>query len=127
MTAPKFKFSEAPVKKVAAYPIEVFIVKSESTAAVVGQIVRLTDLGFLVKVDINQFYKVGESYQVVFVLPVVGVEVAANTRVVKTYDGLDVVDNKQVKSRTIEMHFKNLNSIDIASINSYLVKSGQKK
>jgi hypothetical protein len=127
MNARNLKPAPAPVKKVAAYPIEVSILKSEGPGTLKGQIVKLTDIGFLMKVDAAQFYKVGESYQVLFALPLDSENIKVEVKVIKTYDTMEVVGKNQVKNKTIEMHFKNIAVTDRSNINSYLVKSGQKK
>ncbi len=147
MTAPKSKIAESgtptgdesiarassgsdpAVRKVAPYPIDVEISKVEGQPVPLqGQILKLTDVGFLMKVNATHFYKVGENYSIYFEIPVVGFPVETIVRVVKTYDAMEVVTkNQKTKMYTIEMHFKNLPSQDKTNINSFLVKIGQKK
>jgi hypothetical protein len=117
----------AEVQKVAPYPIDVSVMKTEGEPLVLGQIVKLTEIGFLMKVDASQFYRVGESRVVQFSLPVIGTLVSASVVVVKTYGDLAGPGASKVTSRTIEMHFRNLSAAHKAQIETYLVKSGQKK
>ena len=116
------------VKIVPAYPIHVEIVQAEGTPPLTGQILKLTEIGFLMRVNTSHFYKVGESYTIQFEIPVVGFPVATVVRVIKTYDAMEAVNKKQTtKTYTIEMHFKALPTQDRLNINNFLVKSGQKK
>lgn len=118
---------DAIVRKVAPYPFGIQITKAEGQPFQKGQVVKMTELGFLMKVDGKQFYKVGDSYQVRFELPAIHQSVSAAVRVIKTYDAMEMIDGAQVKINTIEMHFKNLSDSNRKHIHSYLVKSGQKK
>lgn len=127
MTAPKLKptAENVQVRKISPYPIEVAVIKEGPPAQ--GQIMKLTDVGFLMKVPSTQFYKVGENCQVQFELPVVHETVKAQCKVVKTYDSIEKAGGVQAKVRTIEMHFKTLAEGDRLHILNYLAKSGQKK
>ena len=116
------------VKKVAPYPIHIEIAQAEGIPPLNGQILKLTDVGFLMRVYTAHFYKVGENYSVYFEIPVVGFPVEAVARVIKTYDAMEATaKNQTTKMYTIEMHFKALPSQDRLNINNFLVKSGQKK
>lgn len=136
MAAPKVKSPQhetsgnengsVQVKKVAPYPIGVRVFKAEGQAPLRGTILKLTDFGFLMKVDESQFYKVGENYTVSFDLPGVDVEIKASVKVIKTYDAMEASLKGSVKVRTIEMHFRELTPTDRSNLHSYLVKSGQK-
>ncbi len=116
------------VKKVAPYPIHIEIVQAEGVPPLNGHILKLTDIGFLMRVNTVHFYKVGENYHINFELPVVNFPVKTVVKVIKTYDAMEAVNKRQTtKAYTIEMHFKALPTQDRLNINNFLVKSGQKK
>lgn len=126
MSAPKLKTGQVAanpekpnVKRVSPYPINTQIFKAEGQPPTKGQIVKLTERGFLMKVDAGHFFKVAENYRAEFELPADHHTVKSQTVVVKTYDTVD--------SHLIEMHFKDLTPKDRGHINTYLVKSRQKK
>lgn len=73
------------VKKVAAYPIATQLVIESSGSVIPGQIVRLTQSGFLVEVD-DLSVKLGKEYEVRFKLPASDRRLAEKVKVVKTYD-----------------------------------------
>jgi hypothetical protein len=120
MSAPK-------VKHVAPYPISIRIVKAEGQPPLIGSIVKLTEFGFLMKVDGSQLYTVGAEYKVSFELPAIHQVVTTDTKVMKTYDGYEVSVKAKVKINTIEMHFKSLSAEQRTHLENYLVQSGQKK
>ena len=121
--------SYSPVKRVAPYPISVEIVKVEGQPPQKGHIVKLTEVGFLMKIQNQGFYKVGENYEVQFDVPVSDVTVKSTARVIKTYDAaVEASTAKHMeKMYTGEMHFKILSDRSKVAISTYLVKSGQKK
>jgi hypothetical protein len=147
MTAPKIKNPSQPisakpdsddvsegavsgkaVKRVAPYPIDINITKVEGQPPLHGHILKLTDVGFLMKVSTAHFYKVGENYPIYFELPVVGTGIHSTAKVIKTYDAIEATSKTQsTKMYTVEMHFKSLSYQDKTHINNFLVKSGQKK
>jgi hypothetical protein len=133
MAAPKLKkirsneSAEAEVRKVAPYPFAVQITRGEGQPFMMGQIVKMTEIGFLMKVDGNQYYKVGEVYTVYFELPATRDDVSSAAKVIKTYDAVEIIAGQKIKIHTIEMHFKEIPDKERRHIHSYLVKSGQKK
>jgi len=137
MAAPKFKpgqtqtsgksNSEVQVKRVAPYPISVQINKGEGQPFMHGQIVKMTEIGFLMQTDLTHFYKVSEIYNFYFQFPVINKEIRTPGVVVKTYDAMEIIGKSQTKMRTIEIHFKALSDSDRVHLNTYLVKSGQRK
>jgi hypothetical protein len=130
MAAPKMKqsaASDANVRHVAPYPISIQVVKVAGQPAVTGSIVRLTEIGFLMKVDGSQFFKVGETCQFNFELPVIHATIQAEGKIIKTYDGIDRVGGASVKVRTVEVHFKALPGDQRNHLDNYLVQSAQKK
>ena len=114
------------IKKVAPYPIAIDLFKEDAPTPFKGQIVKMTEIGFLMKVEQNVF-KVGGTYDILFELPVVKSEIHGQARVIKTYDSLDGNKASMTKMYTVEMHFKGLDDEQKRAIGSYLVKSGQKK
>jgi len=130
MAAPKMKQAppaDANIRQVAPYPISVQITKVEGTPPVMGAIVRLIEIGFLMKIDATQFYKVGETLHFRFELPATHVVIQGDGKIIKTYDAFETVGRSQVKMHTIEVHFKALSVDQRTHIENYLVQSGQKK
>lgn len=126
------KSATSGISKIPPYPIPIEISHIEEKPPLKGNIVKMTEIGFLMKVETIHFYKVGEILKIQFKLPVVNTVVRCEGKVVKTYDAIDsIVDN--VVSRTVEklytveIHFRNIMEKEKASIISYLFKSGQKK
>lgn len=129
MAAPKIKQNSdgSVVRRVSPYPITVQIMKSEGQPVLTAQIVKLTEIGFLMKADTTYFYKVSENYQFHFQLPVIEKVIYTTGIVVKTYDAMESSSKSPTKMQTIEVHFKDLSSKDRGNLNTYLVKSGQRK
>ena len=120
------------VQRVAPYPIPVDIVKVEGQPPQKQNIVKMTEIGFLMKVDAKYFYKVGENIHLTFTLPVVQATVRCDGKIVKTYDAIesiiDLQPKKQVtKMYTVEVHFTKILEQERRAISNYLLKSGQKK
>ena len=119
--------ADADVRRIAPYPFAVDLLMVEGQPPLKGMIVKMTDIGFLMKVE-TSFYKVSQKYQINFVLPVMEVMVRCQAKVVKTYDGIEQLSKEGSKKQYIvELHFIELPSTAKTSINSYLHKSGQKK
>ena len=140
---PQNKSAPLAVSKIPPYPIavEIFMLESEPSEKgnppkkekpMKGSIVKMTDIGFLMKVETIRFYKVGETFIVQFRLPVVNADVRCQGKVVKTYDAVESIvaqgtSQKVEKLYTVEIHFKNIIAKEKTAIHSYLIKSGQKK
>lgn len=116
---PKNEFA-AGVSKIPPYPIPVEIFKLEGKPPLKGSIVKMTSIGFLMKVETLHFYKVAETFHLQFQLPVVSTVVRCEGKVMKTYDAVD-------KLYTVEIHFKNIMDREKNAIKSYLAKSGQRQ
>lgn len=110
----------AGISKIPPYPIPVEIFKIEGKPPLKGNIVKMTQIGFLMRVETLHFYKVGETFHLQFQLPVVSTVVRCEGQVVKTYDAVE-------KLYTVEIHFKNILGREKMAIKSYLEKSGQKQ
>lgn len=92
-----------------AYPFEIEIIKTEGTPAVRGLVLMLTDKGFLMRTQGEHHFKVGDNHQARFAIPFTQAFVNAPVKVIKTYDGIDVKQGKElVKHFTVEMHFREL-------------------
>ena len=131
MAAPKFKTTnsqDSNVRHVAPYPISIRVTKTEGQPPWLGSIVKMTEFGFLMKVDGSQFYMVGDTCHLDFERPVIHAIIHTDGKVIKTYDAYETkIGQGQVKVRTIEIHFKSLNLDQRTHIENYLVQSGQKK
>ncbi|PIS11692.1 MAG: hypothetical protein COT73_02645 [Bdellovibrio sp. CG10_big_fil_rev_8_21_14_0_10_47_8] len=115
------------VKKVAPYPFSVVITDKNGGAPLRGQVVKLTDFGFLMKVEALHFYQVGQNYHVEFSIPVMHMDVLADVKVMKTYDAFEAVSKvEKAKLYTVEMHFLNLPTDKKQGILQFLQKIGQK-
>lgn len=133
--AKKLPIPETPVEqpkndvvRISPYPFGVDLLKMEGQPPMKGQVVKLTEIGFLMKVDTLNFYKVSEKYQLNFVLPVMEVSIRSQGKVVKTYDGIEQFNKETNKKQyLVEIHFIELPSNAKTSISNYLHKSGQKK
>lgn len=108
---------QSAVKKVAPYPIPLDVVKVEGQPPLKESIVKLTDIGFLMRVEANHFYKVGEDYSFRFQLPVLGTEIRAGGKVIKTY--------ANPREHLVEIHFVALGDRERSAIHNFLVKIGQ--
>jgi len=116
------------VRKVSPYPFDVQIVKSEGQPPFKAHIVKLTPVGFLMRFELSYYFKVGDEHLATFVLPVVNSEIKTAVKVIKTYDGQEVLlGNVKQKIYTVEMHFKKLEGNNRISVEEYLKKSGQFK
>ncbi len=118
----------ATVKRVTPYPIETKVFKVEGQAPIKGQIWKLTDVGFLMKVESMYYFKVTEELIADFILPASNHEIKAACKVVKTYDIMEHLSRDQkVKLLTVEMHFLHLTDDNKKWIVAYLEGSGQAK
>lgn len=114
------------IKRIQPYPIHAEVFKVEGQPGFKAEIAKLTDFGFLAKVDMSHYYKVGENYQVRFFLPLSSSPISSPVKVVKTYDALDASQKtEKIKLYTIEMHFTNLSEKDKIYIQQFLAKIGQ--
>lgn len=116
------------IKKVSPYPIMATLTKSDAPTPFKINIVKMTNIGFLAKVDTSHFYQVGEKYEANFSLPVLEYNIHTTIKVIKTYDAIEsIVGTEKVKMYTVEMHFWQINGADRKVIEQYLNKIGQEK
>lgn len=115
------------VKKVSPYPIPLQLNLVEGQPPFKGNIVKLTDFGFLMQCDQKHYYRVTEVYVVQFLIPVFDRAIKAKAKVVKTYDTLKTEGGKDLsKILTVEMHFVDLTASQKESIHQFTAKIGQK-
>jgi hypothetical protein len=132
MAAPKIKIqakdsNDVVVRHVPAYPIPIEVAKVEGQPSSRGQIVKLAEHGFMMKIDVGPVFKVGDEWHARFETPASHVKMSLAVKVMKTYDAYEIRGHDKVKIYTIEMHFKSLTQEQKEGINNYLVQSGQKK
>jgi hypothetical protein len=113
------------VQKVNSYPIEILITRHNNPAPVKGSIVKLTEIGFLLRVAADHFYSVGENQSVDFQIPVYHYKIQCPTLVMKTYDSMAYSASEKLK--IVEMHFVNLPQEHSKAIRKFLVNIGQVK
>lgn len=118
--------AEPKIRRATPYPIDVLITKADNPAPFKGQILKLTEFGFLMRVEFSNLYLVGENCQIQFVIPDDGWTIVSPAKVIKTYDAMTVIGKNSIKTRTVEMHFKDLPPAERSKIKSYLVKTDQK-
>lgn len=111
------------VKKVKPYPIKTYM---EGNAQKLRcEIVLLTLQGFLVRLK-QELLHVGDYYRAEFTIPVVGPDVVAKVRVIKTYDRAGAGKDTRSIERFAEFHFDDLAEHEKSAINRFLVTIGQK-
>ena len=116
------------IKKIAPYPIPAQVTKAQGQPIFKADIVKLTDFGFLAKVDVTHFYKVGENYEIQFSIPVTLESISGPVKVMKTYDAIEsIVGSEKLKMYTVEMHFTQISETQRRHILSFLIKIGQTK
>lgn len=105
------------VKKIAPYPIPADVMKAEGQPPLKESIVKLTEIGFIMRVDAHHFYKIGEDYTILFQLPVLSTSIQAHGKVIKTYSN--------PREHLVEIHFRSLGDRERGAIHNFLVKIGQ--
>lgn len=116
------------VKKVPAFPIEVYLSSDETMPKQKAFIVKMTDYGFLMQTDGTHIYQVGHKYQIQFSLPVYHYDIQSQSKVIKTYDGIESKTPGEVqKNYLVELHFINLPVAHKQKINQYLKEAVEKK
>lgn len=124
--------SGAPVKKVQPYPFEIEIAKGEGVPPIKGVVLKLTEVGFLMRVSGEHHFKVGENHKVKFEIPVLHLGFEEPVKVVKTYAAVDEIrhgphGSKELhKSFTVEMHFRSLDEKKRKDILKFVAQIGQK-
>ena len=120
--------SKVVIKKVAAYPIASKLVSVSSGNEIVGQIVRLTQSGFIIEVE-NLAVKVGKEYEVQFQIPASDRLITEKVKVVKVYDRykqqaelkLSVEKNQAKLYRLAEMHFLSIGTEEKKWIRDFIL------
>lgn len=96
-------------------------------AAVVGEILLLTDQGCIIHIVRGPHLKVGDNWRAKVRLPQVAMQ--AEVKVIKTYDRIqEIIDKKNlVKVLNIELHFQKLSDSNRQTILKYLEQNGSVK
>ncbi len=126
------------VKKVKPYPISCELFKAEGQPGIECDIVKLTDIGFLVRIAPQHKFKVFDKLICQFMIPVDSIFMEEKVKVIKTYHGMEtgatpqqvvkgVVSAPPVeKVSTMELHFYELKPFHKETIQNFLTKIGQK-
>jgi hypothetical protein len=119
------------VKKVKPYPISCGIMKAEGQPAIAAEIVKLTEVGFLMRIPAEHLLRVGDNLLCQFELPGEDLVVAEKIKVIKVYHGLESLLPGQSppamaeKASTIELHFRTLDPMRRGAIQRFIKKIGQ--
>ncbi len=119
------------VKKVKPYPISCGIMKAEGQPMISCEIVKLTEIGFHLRIPSGPLLRAGDNLFCSFALPGVEAQISEKVKVIKVYHGLESLLPGQTppapgeKSSTIELHFRALDAIPRGSIQKFLKKIGQ--
>lgn len=112
------------VIRIKPYPIPVSLGKigqAEGAAAQIGQIVKLTEFGFLFTSTTGYLYRAGHKYNCTFELPAMHVEISGPIKVVKTYQDVGQYAHKSAeKALLVEVHFVSLAPENKVHISDYL-------
>lgn len=130
MNAKKINPNDAPVKvvKVKPYPFPAEIFKQEGAPPSKVKILRLTEIGFLLRAEKDQFFKVGQNLSIRFFLPVLHRTITTSVKVIKTYDILDQQISGALEKRyTVEMHFRGLETEHKQWILDFIAHTEDKK
>ncbi len=92
----------------AVYPIATSILTPASPTPVRGEILKLTNLGFLVQVATPQNWQTGDRMQVQFELPGVARDYDEPVKVIKAYLKWVQGPSEKLKVQIFEMHFLSL-------------------
>lgn len=112
------------VSKIKPYPIPVKVWLVESTPPLLGEILRVTKIGFQMEVP-EVLFKIGDQYKVEFTIPLQNRTITARTTIMKTMDRYK--DAKAtIKGYLIEMHFLSLSKEDERAIGQFETAINQK-
>jgi len=126
------------VKKVQPYPIHCELFKAEGQPGIACDIVKLTEIGFLIKIAPQHRFRVFDKLICQFMIPVDSIFMEEKVKVIKTYHGLDTASSPSQpvkgliaapnteKVTTMELHFYELKPFHKETIQNFLTKIGQK-
>lgn len=118
--------SEESVKKIKVSPYPIRVQFLLGPTPIVGQIVKLTMIGFLAEVSYP--FVVGHKVDCQFTLPVLGEEFKETMVVIKSYDQYKGKNEAGAEiKRLSEFHFKSLNSKGKEILEGFLRRIGQLK
>lgn len=115
------------VKKVSPYPFAGEILRADATPPVKGQIVKIVEIGFLIRVT-QPIFLVGENVTARFELPAVRTFFNEPMKCVKTYDAHETYEgpNKNsVKSYLVEFQFLQIGAEKKAAVAQFCRAIGQ--
>lgn len=124
---PSQKSAPAKVKKISPYPFDGEILRADGTPPVKGSIVKIVEIGFLIRVT-QPIFLVGENCTARFELPAVRVFFNELMKCVKTYDAHETYEgpNKNsVKSYLVEFQFLQIGPEKKAAISQFCRTIGQ--
>ena len=112
---------EVIVQKVKPYPFDIEILKAEGTPPIKGIVLKLTQIGFIMRTSQDHHFVVADMHKARFELPNLNVGFNEAVKVIKTYDTVGEVKGKTlIKSYLVEMHFLSLSSKKNKDILSFL-------
>ena len=92
-----------------AYPFNIGLVGKDNPAPRKAQVMKMTNVGFIMQTDASFLYKVHDNYDLQFTLPGSSRLIAVSGKVVKTYDAMEArINIEKIKVYLVEMHFINL-------------------
>lgn len=115
------------VSKIQPYPFSVLITKTEGAPPVRGQVLKLTEIGLIMRVSGDQFFKVGENItKIEFDIPTTVYTVVEAAKVIKTWDNLTETGAGIEKVNTVEIHFRSISQEKKSVIFEFTKKIGQR-
>lgn len=115
------------VLKVQPYPFSILVSKVEGVPPLRGQVLKLTEVGLIMRVPGDQFFKVGENLpKVEFDIPTTDVTLVEPVKVMKTWDNLADSGVGLEKVNTVELHFRTITHEKKSAIFEFIKKIGQK-
>ena len=112
--------SKVKVVKVRPYPFPCRLYKSEGQPPLLGQVLRLEELGFVFE-EIGHFYRLGEIYICDFDIPVFKKTIHAPVKIIKTLESSQAYTPSGSRNivMTVEVHFQDLNPEERFVIKSF--------
>lgn len=106
------------------YPLEVYFISEVGKPPIKGRIGKLAEIGFVMRVDMLHYFKVGAMHDSEIYFHDSRVPMKAKCKVIKTYDILEKLNrDEKVKLMAVEMHFVNLEIQDKKRVLKFLGKA----
>lgn len=90
------------------YPVAMSLLSPSSPTPIKGEMLKLTNLGYLVQVSTPQNWQTGDRAQAAFTLPGVATSFDEPVKVIKAYLKWSQSGDTKVKVQIFEMHFLSL-------------------